>query len=132
MVAALIAGERNPSVLAQLARSSMRRKISELEEAFTGHFDDHHRFLLARMLGRIALGERHRRLAKRRGKKHAIVAVGRSILVIIWYLPQDPDAHFHDLGPRPLQPPHQPGHQKHNHIRQLEALGYTVTLTRAA
>ena len=24
-----------------------------LEEAFTGHFDDHHRFLLVRMLGRI-------------------------------------------------------------------------------
>jgi hypothetical protein len=31
----------------------MRRKISELGEAFTGHSDDHHRFLLTRMLGRI-------------------------------------------------------------------------------
>ena len=49
MMAALIAGERNPAVLAQLARSRMRTKITELEEAFTGHFDDHHAFLLARM-----------------------------------------------------------------------------------
>ncbi|WP_311380653.1 transposase [Arthrobacter sp. ISL-69] len=53
MMAALIAGERNPKVLAQLARSVLRKKISELEEAFTGGFDDHHRSLLARMLARI-------------------------------------------------------------------------------
>ncbi|HEY3573475.1 MAG TPA: IS110 family transposase, partial [Arthrobacter sp.] len=53
MMAALIAGERNPAVLAQMARSRMRAKISELEEAFTGHFDDHHSFLLARMLTKI-------------------------------------------------------------------------------
>ena len=53
MMAALIAGERDPKVLAQLARSRMRAKISRLEEAFTGHFADHHRFLLARMLARI-------------------------------------------------------------------------------
>jgi hypothetical protein len=53
MMAALVAGERDPKVLAQLARSVMRNKITELEEAFTGRFDDHHRFLLARMLARI-------------------------------------------------------------------------------
>ena len=53
MMAALIAGERDPKVLAQLARSRMRAKIGRLEEAFNGHFDDHHRFLLARMLDRI-------------------------------------------------------------------------------
>ena len=53
MMGALVAGERNPKVLAQLARSSMRRKISVLEEAFTGHFTDHHAFLLAKMLARI-------------------------------------------------------------------------------
>ncbi|MGO4190026.1 transposase, partial [Pseudarthrobacter sp. TAF60_1] len=44
------------------------------------------------------LGERHRRIARRRGKKRAIVAVGRSILIIIWHLLQDPDARFRDLG----------------------------------
>jgi transposase len=53
MMAALIAGERDPKVLAQLARSRMRTKIGRLEEAFNGHFDDHHRFLLTRMLDRI-------------------------------------------------------------------------------
>jgi transposase len=37
MLAALAAGERNPKVLAQLARRSMRSKIAVLEEAFTGH-----------------------------------------------------------------------------------------------
>jgi transposase len=48
---------------------------------------------LARLLGEAAvgasrtdtfLGERYRRIARRRGKKRAIVAVGRSILVIVW------------------------------------------------
>jgi Phage integrase, N-terminal SAM-like domain len=53
MMAALIAGERDPHVLAQMARARMRTKIARLEEAFNGHFDDHHRFLLARMLDRI-------------------------------------------------------------------------------
>jgi transposase len=53
MMNALIAGERDPKVLAQLARSRMRTKISQLEEAFTGHFTDHHAFLLQRMLARI-------------------------------------------------------------------------------
>ena len=37
------------------------------------------------------LGARYRRIARRRGKKKAIVAVGRSILVIIWHLLANPD-----------------------------------------
>ena len=53
MMAALLAGEHDPKVLAQLARSRMRAKIGLLEEAFVGHFTDHHRFLLATMLARI-------------------------------------------------------------------------------
>ena len=51
MMAALVAGERNPKVLAQLARRRMRAKITVLEEAFTGHFTDHHAFLLAQDAG---------------------------------------------------------------------------------
>jgi transposase len=39
-------------VLAQLARRTMRKKISVLEEAFTGYFTDHHAFLLDRMYAR--------------------------------------------------------------------------------
>jgi transposase len=54
MMAALIAGERDPKVLAAMARSQLRAKIARLEEAFAGMspgtFDDHHRFLLTRML----------------------------------------------------------------------------------
>ena len=213
MMASLIAGERDPKVLAQLARTAMRRKISALEEAFTGHFTDHHAFLLAKMLARVDaidadlaeldavieqmiapfasaaerldevtgigpvaaaviiaeigtdmtrfptsghlvswakfapgvkesagkkkgrgttghgnpylarvlgeaaiaasrtdtfLGERFRRIARRRGAKKAIVAVGRSILVIIWHLLSDPDRPLHRPRPRLLRRPHQP------------------------
>ena len=53
MLAALIAGERDPKVLAQLARTRLRAKLGQLEEAFTGHFTDHHGFLLATMLDRV-------------------------------------------------------------------------------
>jgi transposase len=42
MLNALIAGQRDPRVLAELARGSMRGKISVLQEALTGHFRDHH------------------------------------------------------------------------------------------
>jgi hypothetical protein len=53
LLAALIAGERNPKLLAQLARARLRAKLTVLEEAFTGFFTDHHGFLLARMLARV-------------------------------------------------------------------------------
>jgi transposase len=237
MLAALIAGERDPKVLAQLARTRLRAKRSLLEEAFCGHFSDHHAFLLKTMLGRIDqasadiaeldrkieaeiapfqaavdrldevtgvggvaaqviiaevgtdmgrfptpghlaswarfapgvkqsagkpkgkattghgnrylaqvlgeaavaagrtdtfLGERYRRIARRRGAKRAIVAVGRSILVIVWHLLADPTARFHDLGPGFYDTRSNPERAKRNHVRQLEALGYKVTLEPAA
>ena len=53
MLAALLTGERDPKALAQLARTRMRAKIPLLEEAFVGHFTDHHAFLLRTMLARI-------------------------------------------------------------------------------
>ena len=237
MLAALIGGQRDPKVLAGLARSRLRGKLVELEEAFTGYFTDHHARLLTKMLGRIDglsvdiaeldamieemvapfaaavtkldevpgvgrvaasiilaeigldmsrfptpahlcawarfapgikesagkqkgtgstghgnrylakvigeaavgagrtdtfLGERYRRLARRRGRHKALVAVGRSILVIIWHLLSDPDAHFVDLGPDFHVKRNDPERRKRAHIGQLEALGYTVTLTPAA
>jgi transposase len=51
----LIAGERNPKVLAQLARTAARRKIAELEEALEGaeFFTAEHAGLLTAMLERI-------------------------------------------------------------------------------
>jgi transposase len=241
MMAALIAGQRDPQVLAAMARARMRVKIPRLEEAFAGlplgTFDDHHRFLLSRMLARIDavsadiaaveaeigdhlapfadtvarldeipgvgpdvaaviiaeigldmsrfptpghlaswakfapginssagktkgngstghgdrylarvlgeaavnagrtdtfLGARYRRLARRRGKKKAIVAVGRSILVIIWHLLADPDTRFHELGADHYDRHVNTLAKRRNHIRQLEALGYKVTLEPAA
>jgi transposase len=51
----LIAGERNPRTLAQLARTRARRKITELEHALDGaeFFTPEHAALLANMLARI-------------------------------------------------------------------------------
>ena len=237
MMSALIAGERSPRVLARMARGRMRAKITQLEEAFTGYFTDHHAFLLATMLARIDalnadiakleakidemispfapalirldeipgvgpgiahvliceigtdmtrfptpahlaswaklapginqsagkrkgnaatghgnrylaralgeaavtagrtdtfLGERYRRIARRRGAKKAIVAVSRSILVIVWHLLSDPDTRFIDLGSDFYTTRNNPERRKQNHVHQLEALGYKVTLEPAA
>jgi transposase len=237
MLAALVAGERDPKVLARLARTRLRAKTAQLEEAFVGRFSDHHAFLLQTMLGRIDqasadiaeldrkidevvapfaaavdrldevtgigrtaaqvviaevgvdmgrfptaghlvswarfapgvkesagkrkgkattghgnrylarvlgeaavaagrtdtfLGERYRRIARRRGSKRAIVAVGRSILVIIWHLLSDPNLRYQDLGPGFYDTRINAEHRKRNHVRQLQALGYKVTLEPAA
>jgi transposase len=102
----------------------------------TGHGNSY----LARVLGEAAvtagrtntfLGERYRRIARRRGNKKAAVAVGRSILTIIWHLLSDPNAHFVDLGADFYESRINPEHKKRRHIRQLQALGYTVTLEPA-
>ncbi|SDH37768.1 IS110 family transposase [Nonomuraea jiangxiensis] len=202
MLQALIDGQRDPKVLAGMARGSMRGKIPQLEEALRGFFTDHHAVLLRIMLakidrlsdqaalldaeieqaispfsaqaaqldeitgvgqvaaqeliaeigvemsrfptaahlvswakfcpqthesagrkkgkgrgkdnrwlagtlGRIVfsfgktdtfLGERYRRIARRRGKSKALVAAGNSVLTVIHQLLSDPQAHFHDLG----------------------------------
>ena len=78
------------------------------------------------------LGERYRRIARRRGAKRAIVAVGRSILVIVWHLLADPTARFQDLSAGCYDTRLGPERATRNHIRQLEALGYKVTLEPAA
>jgi transposase len=237
MMAALIAGERDPKALAQLARGSMRSKTERLQEAFTGRFNDHHAFLLATMLDRVDaitadinkvqhridehiapfaqavtrldeipgvgltaahtiiseigldmtrfptpahlaswarfapgivesahkkkggsgtghgnaylarvlgeaavaagrtdtfLGERYRRIARRRGNKRAIVAVGRSILIIIWHLLSDNGARYTDLGSGYFESHTNTTRRMRNHVRELQALGFIVTLEPAA
>jgi len=77
------------------------------------------------------LGERHGRIARRRGKAKAQVAVARSILVIIWHLLKDPAARFTDLGPGYYQARTDVDRKLRNHLRQIQALGFTVTLTKA-
>jgi transposase len=237
MLAALITGERDPKVLAELARTRLRAKRGLLEEAFVGRFGDHHTFLLKTMLARVDqasgdiadldrrieaelapftpaadrldeitgvgrtaaqviiaeigvdmgrfptaghlvswarfapgvkesagkrkgnattghgnpylarvlgeaavaagrtntfLGERYRRIARRRGAKRAMVAVGRSILIIVWHLLSDPTVRYQDLGPGFYDSRVNAERRKRNHVRQLEALGYKVTLDPAA
>ena len=78
------------------------------------------------------LGERYRRIVKRRGKLKALVAVARTILVIIWHLLADPAARYHDLGAGYYASRTDKDRKARNHIRQLEALGFTVTLAPAA
>jgi transposase len=53
MLTALVAGERDPVVLAGLARGVLRNKTAELRLALSGRFDDHHGQLIALHLARI-------------------------------------------------------------------------------
>ena len=53
MLEALIAGERDPEVLAEMARARMRSKIGVLREALVGRFNDHHALLLRMHLDHI-------------------------------------------------------------------------------
>lgn len=72
------------------------------------------------------LQAQYRRLAIRRGKKMALVAVGHSILVIAYYVltRQQP---YTDLGADYFDK-HRAEAIKRHHIRRLERLGYSVTL----
>jgi transposase len=78
------------------------------------------------------LGERYRRLVKRRGKMKALVAVARSILVIVWNLLADPTARFQDLGSDFYSRTVHTERRTRNLVHQLEALGLQVTITPAA
>jgi transposase len=53
MLDALINGERDPVVLADLAKATLRRKTPLLQQALLGRFDAHHAILVREMLARI-------------------------------------------------------------------------------
>ena len=78
------------------------------------------------------LGERYRRIVKRRGKLKALVAVARSILVIIWNMLNDPTARFRDLGADYHTTRINTERRTRNYVTQLMAMGYRVTLEPAA
>jgi transposase len=53
MLEAMVAGQRDPAVLAAMAKGKMRSKIPDLREALDGHFTDAHARLVAQMLNRL-------------------------------------------------------------------------------
>jgi len=237
MITALIAGERDPDVLADLALGRMRSKNAALIEALTGRFSQHHALLCQLMLDRIdtinasidalsieietqtapfrrqltlldtipgvnrrvaeviiaetggdmtrfptpadlsswagmcpgnnesagkhfsgrtrpgnpwlrgALGqaamsaartkhtylaERYSRLARRRGKKRALVAVGRTILESSWHMLTN-DAPYADLGPDHFTNRVKDRRRQAERLaHQLHQLGYPVALPEVA
>jgi hypothetical protein len=54
------------------------------------------------------------------------------MLVIVWHLLADRATRYHDLGAGYHANRIDQHRKTRNHVRQLEALGYTVTLTQAA
>ena len=78
------------------------------------------------------LGERYRRLIKRMPKAKALVALQRSILVVIFHLLADPTAEFTDLGSDFYTRRIDRARRANHLMRQLHALGYDVQLTEAA
>ncbi len=69
----------------------------------------------------------YRRLAARRGKKRAIIAVAHSTLRSIYYMLKT-DRDYQDLGPQHFDQ-RNPERLKRNLIKRLQALGVTVTIT---
>jgi transposase len=59
MLRAIIGGEGDPVVLADLARQRLRAKIPQLQEALLGEVTDHHRFLLRMLLEQVEFLEGH-------------------------------------------------------------------------
>jgi transposase len=74
-------------------------------------------------------GQRHARVARRRGKAIAQVAAARSIMIIVWHLLPDPQARYRDPGAGWHERRTGKDKKIRDHIRQLEALGLSVTVT---
>jgi transposase len=73
-----------------------------------------------------SFGARFRRLARHQNKQKALVAVMHNLVLVIYRVLRD-RVPYHELGPDYFQP-HDPQRQVRGHVRQLEQLGYTVTL----
>jgi transposase len=232
MLEAVVGGEQDAEVLAELARGKLRAKLPALRQALDGRIQSHHRFLLERilahidfleesiahvqqevaqrlgpyeeamtlllsipgiqevtaaaiiseigvdmerfpsakhlaswagvcpgnkqsggkrlsgttrkgntylraMLGEVAwiisrmkdnyLAAQYHRIARRRGREKAIVAVSHSLLVIIYHVLREKKP-YRDLGADYFDKLDTARIERH-HVRRLEQLGYTVTLT---
>ena len=79
---------------------------------------------------RSALQARYHRVKRHRGHKKAIVAVGHQILEIAFYLMRD-GVTYQELGADYFDR-RNAERATRRHVRQLEALGYRVTIEKAA
>src|SRR5690242_13995302 len=75
-------------------------------------------------------GARYRRLARRRGKLKAQVALGNTQLKVYHKLLSTPGARYEDLGPDYYERQHGTRRQIAHHVSKLGALGFEVTLAR--
>ena len=76
------------------------------------------------------LASQYRRLVARRGKKRALIAVGHSILVILYYLLKE-GTHYADLG-ADFFDRLEPRRLTRYYVTRLERLGHKVTLEQCA
>ena len=72
----------------------------------------------------------YRRLAGRRGKKRAVIAVGHSQLVSAYHMLRQ-NVDYHDLGAAHFDTIERDRNAKHL-LKRLEAMGYHVTVADAA
>ncbi len=77
------------------------------------------------------LSARYARIARRRGPNKAAVAIAHSILVSVWHMLCTGEI-YQDLGANFYDKKKDPGRELRRHVAELEAAGYTVTLTTAA
>jgi len=88
MLAALLGGEEDPAVLADLARGRMRSKLAELERALAGRVREHHRFLLGQLLGHLHfLDEEIRQLEERIEQELAALPPFRELIPALDTIP---------------------------------------------
>jgi transposase len=77
-----------------------------------------------------ALQAQYHRVKRHRGHKKAVVAVGHQILEIAYYIMRD-GVTYHELGSDYFDKRHAERAVR-RHVRQLEALGFHVTIEKAA
>jgi transposase len=75
-------------------------------------------------------GARYRRLARRRGKAKAQVALGNTQMKVYHALLSRPGTRYHDLGPDYYERQRDTRRQIAHHVGRLGALGFEVTLCR--
>lgn len=70
----------------------------------------------------------YRRLASRRGKKRALIAVAHTLLEVIYHLLEDKTAEYHELGGDYFDTL-DPSRLRRHLVKRLESLGYDVSLS---